>query len=140
MAVALLFLAGGALFWAKKENLFQLNSSPVSLERESLIPFDKLPEWDQDELQERTMVGQYPTDVRAPFGDNPQTHYVNAPELFTTPEYKWDTLQNLYELTVENQDWRFEPEFSGDLVNAHLSICPIGLGQTLSYMSKRSNF
>lgn len=136
-AIGLLILAGAGLYLNRRfDDVFHRQEDPLG---EAPLQYDSLPFWHQDDLQEKTFVGQQNTTVRAPFGPNPDTHYANAPELFFNEPYKWDYLQNQFELRVENQDWRLDPVFSSELVNASKPISPIGLQMSLNYMRRKSN-
>ena len=135
--IAILMLGAAALY------LNGLRSDVYHREEDVLTEgprfYGQLPFVAQDDLQEKTFVGHHRTEVRAPFGPNPQTHYANAPELFFEDEgYKWLYLQNQYDLRVdpENSDWRLDPPFNSVLVNASKPISSIGLLPTINYASR----
>lgn len=102
----------------QREDMHHMMNPSLSIAREPLLI--------EDDLDEKSFAAaQRDNTVRMPFGPNPQTHYVNAPEMVQWPAYRTHYKSNLFTMTVDPQaEWRFDEQFTTALVNTAVPHMP----------------
>lgn len=96
----------------------------------------RLPGVIANEPEEKSFAGQLHTDIRGPFGPNPQQKFINNTQQLANKNYHDNYQKNIFNVQpTSNTDWRLDPNFNGPLGNYTEFMIP-----EPQKMSRISNF